>query len=267
MGLRTSAHEHSSAEDGYVLLAVMILVAVIMIGLASALPLVKRDIQRDQEIETMHRGHQYVRAIQLYYRKFHRYPPSIDALTGTNGLRFLRKRYDDPITRQDDWQAIPFGQNKAPLSMGFFGTPLNMGAAIATSGGMGGGNGIVGASPISGSSFTNSGVSGDQGSSTSDGTTDSGGSSSPWSGSAPGAPILTGQGIIGFTLASPKPSILVYKTKSRYNEWEFVYDPVTDALMHGMPPPPGTGLPPYIGAPGMGPSMPVGPSSTAPPSQ
>ena len=29
---------------------------------------------------------------------------------------------------------------------------------------------------------------------------------------------------------SPKQSILVYKKKNHYNEWEFVYDPVADQM-------------------------------------
>jgi len=36
---------------------------------------------------------------------------------------------------------------------------------------------------------------------------------------------------MGFEPASPKPSILVYKKKTHYNEWEFVYDPVAEQMM------------------------------------
>jgi hypothetical protein len=44
---------------------------------------------------------------------------------------------------------------------------------------------------------------------------------------------LTGQtfggaGIIGVTPASPKQSILVYKKKNHYNEWEFLYSPLSE---------------------------------------
>jgi hypothetical protein len=49
---------------------------------------------------------------------------------------------------------------------------------------------------------------------------------------------LTGQtfgggGIIGFSPTSTKQSILIYKTKDHYNEWEFVYDPLTELKMVG----------------------------------
>ena len=80
---------------------------------------------------------QYRRAIQLYYRKFHAYPPNVDALVKTNNIRFLRKKYIDPITGKDDWKPIMFGQNKAPTAMGFFGQPL-AGTTIAGIGPSGG---------------------------------------------------------------------------------------------------------------------------------
>jgi hypothetical protein len=40
-------------------------------------------------------------------------------------------------------------------------------------------------------------------------------------------------GIIGFSPNSPKQSIMVYKTKNHYNEWEFVYDPIVEQMMQG----------------------------------
>ena len=66
-----------------------------------------RSIQRDKELETIHRGEQYRRAIQLYYRKFQRYPTSIDQLVNTNQIRFLRKKYTDPLTGQGRLEADP----------------------------------------------------------------------------------------------------------------------------------------------------------------
>jgi hypothetical protein len=42
-----------------------------------------------------------------------------------------------------------------------------------------------------------------------------------------------GAGIIGFSPGSPKQSILVYKKKNHYNEWEFTYDPLAERMMGG----------------------------------
>ena len=107
------------------LLAAIFFLALLVLSLAVAAPRVAKSIQRDRELETFHRGMQYRRAIQLYYRKFHAYPPNVDALVKTNEIRFLRKKYIDPMTGKDDWKPVLFGQNKTPTAMGFFGQPLS----------------------------------------------------------------------------------------------------------------------------------------------
>jgi hypothetical protein len=81
-------------------------------------------------------------------------------------------------------------------------------------------------------------------------------SGSPASGTPTG---LTGQtfgggGIIGVSPNSPKESILVYKKKNHYNEWEFFYDPLADQMMQGG----NTGM---IGQPASATTTPVGPNS------
>ena len=262
-----------SSEEGYMLVAVIFLLFLLVLTLSIALPRVREDIQRDRDVETMHRGKQYIRAIQLYYRKFHAYPPNIDALVKTNNIRFLRKRYLDPTTGKDDWKPIQFGQNKLPTAYGFFGQPL----AGSTVGGigLGGGTGLSGTntpggngSPFGGgSSFgggSNSGSSGSSfgGGSSSAGSTfslgssnsssgansanggaagsgstsggngtDSGSGSSSGTDSGPTGPTFGGAGIIGYSPASPKQSVEVFKKKNHYNEWEFTYNPLADQQM------------------------------------
>jgi hypothetical protein len=46
-----------------------------------------------------HRGTAYMRAIQHFYKKFGKYPNKVEDLENTNNLRFLRKRYTDPMSR------------------------------------------------------------------------------------------------------------------------------------------------------------------------
>ena len=178
------------------LVAVIFMLAILIISMAVAVPMVRKSIQRDREVETMQRGKQYVRAIQLYYRKFHRYPPNIDALVKTNEIRFLRKRYTDPMTGKDDWKPIQFGQNKTPLAVGFFGQALGgavgagtgpggvTGATSAGSIGLGGsaGSGPAGSGSFGGSSSGSGGLGGG-GSSFSSGSSFSG-NGSPSSGSS-----------------------------------------------------------------------------------
>jgi type II secretory pathway pseudopilin PulG len=234
------------SEDGYILVAVIFMLALLIISLAVAVPRVRESIQRDREVETMNRGKQYIRGIKMYYKKFHAYPPSIDALVKTNEIRFLRKRYTDPITGKDDWKPIMFGQNKTPVAMGFFGQPL----AGSTLAGTGPG-GIAGASPIAGgdgssstsgsgpnsfsgtSSISGPGSSGTTGVMGATGTTGTSGTDQSGGGSLSSNQTFGGGGIIGFSPGSPKQSILVYKKKNHYNEWEFLYSPLADQMMQG----------------------------------
>jgi type II secretory pathway pseudopilin PulG len=246
------------SEEGYILIAVMFMLAILVIALSVAVPKISKQIQRDRELETMHRGKQYVRGVKMYYKKFGAYPPSIDALVKTNEIRFLRKKYIDPTTGKDEWKIIRFGQNKTQ-SMGFFGQPLGGStiAGIGPSGGNGltgspGVGGGIGSSPGAGSVFgSTSSTSTDPGTSPttpagatpgSPGSTGSSGGTDPNSpgtgvGSGTGSGTgLTGQtfgggGIIGVSPGGTKQSILVYKKKNHYNEWEFFYDPMVDQMM------------------------------------
>jgi type II secretory pathway pseudopilin PulG len=234
------------SEEGYILIAVMFMLAILIISMSVAAPLIKKSIQRDRDVETMQRGKQYIRAIKLYYRKFGAYPPNIDALVKTNDIRFLRKKYIDPTTGKDEWKPIHFGQNKTPTAMGFFGQPLT-GSTMAGTGPTGGGTGLNGTSAtstgLSGASSTGS----ISNSTDTTGTTSTSGAAASSTGGvdANGNPTssssttsstgLTGQsfgggGIIGFSPGSPKQSILVYKKKNHYNEWEFTYDPLQEQL-------------------------------------
>jgi type II secretory pathway pseudopilin PulG len=282
------------------MLIAIFLMALLVLSLSIAVPKIARSIQRDRDLETWHRGMQYRRAIQLYYRKFHAYPPNVEALINTNDIRFLRKKYIDPITGQDDWKPVIFGQNKTPTAMGFFGQPLAGNASTLAGIGPSGGAGLPGISPsgsgaglpgaqnnggFSGGGFNlnssdsgggqspsagasgstdNSGSSsgattgGDNSGTTGSATggTSSGGTSSTGTGSAssssPGGPTFGGAGIIGFSPASDKTSILVYKKKQHYNEWEFTYDPLSDMKTIGGS---NTGL---IGQPAANTTTPVG---------
>jgi len=99
------------------LVVVIFMLAMLILSLSIAIPRVRESIQRDREEETMRRGKQYIRAVQLYYKKFNAYPPNVDALVKTNNIRFLRKKYVDPTTGKDEWKPILFGQNKTPQAM------------------------------------------------------------------------------------------------------------------------------------------------------
>jgi type II secretory pathway pseudopilin PulG len=291
-------HRPQPSEEGYVLLAVMFMLVILIISMSIAMPKIAKEIQRDRELETMHRGKQYARAIKLYYKKFNAYPPNVDALIKTSEIRYLRKKYVDPTTGKDEWHPIHFGEAKTQ-TLGFFGQPIagsgSAGGSVLAGTGPSGGNGIAGASSIGGigssggfgssgglgssstfgssaggaSSFgsnpSGSSASGATGTAATDGsggstagsastdtsggaasggTSSGSGSGSSGIGSSPtgtgssgssafGGQTFGGGGIIGFSPNSPKQSILVYKKKNHYNEWEFIYDPLADMMTLG----------------------------------
>jgi type II secretory pathway pseudopilin PulG len=107
----------------------LLVVALMIIAAGVILPSITFEIRRDREEEMIHRGVQYSRAIRAYYKKFGRYPTKLEDLESTNNLRFLRKRYKDPLTGKD-FKLLHFGEVQLSLS------------------GIGMGGGIAGASPI-----------------------------------------------------------------------------------------------------------------------
>jgi type II secretory pathway pseudopilin PulG len=88
------------------MLFVFLLAAFVAISLYMELPRVVFESQRNREQALIDRGEQYRRAIQLYYRRYGRYPPDLDALENTDNRRFLRHRYKDPMTDRDEWRLI-----------------------------------------------------------------------------------------------------------------------------------------------------------------
>ena len=100
-------------EAGYSLLMVVFLVATSLVVSAAVATNVLTQGRREREEETVWRGEQYERAIGLYFRKFGRYPTKIDDLTKqTNGVRFLRQAYTEPMNREDgSWRFIYVGPN------------------------------------------------------------------------------------------------------------------------------------------------------------
>src|SRR5271170_5664796 len=173
-------------EEGFLLLGVLFMILLIMIALAIAAPKVADSIRRDKEEETIHRGKQYARAIQIYYNKYGRYPNTIDQLVKSDNQRFLRKRYLDPMTGKDDWRLIHYGEAKVP-AQGLFGQTVGQTGGISPTGatngtgstGFGGSSSPFGSS---GSSLGSGGSSFGSGSSTSP-FSNSGSSTSPFSNS------------------------------------------------------------------------------------
>lgn len=245
-------------EQGFMLVGVIVLIFLVFLALSIAAPKVARDLRREREVEAIHRGNEYVRAIQLYYRKFGRYPGTMDQLEKTSNIRFLRQKYPDPMTGKADWRLIHVGEAKTTVK-GFFGQPLagisggagGLGAASSmvssqpgstVNGAQPGATGLgsssgMGLSGSSGSGFSlgpssssssppsdpSSGQtvsnSGSAGSNSPTGSSGGLGSQSATSFSGGGAPI------VGIGLSHSGTSITVLNEQPSYQKWEFIYDP------------------------------------------
>src|ERR1022692_3305729 len=140
-------------QRGYIMITLMLALALITIALLTALPNIRQQVRRDREVELIHRGNAYMRAIQHFYKKFGRYPSRVEELENTNNMRFLRKRYTDPINRdpvtgkEKDFKFLhqqDIALNNGPV-LGQ--TPGQSGAG--GQGGFGGGQGGFGGSPSS----------------------------------------------------------------------------------------------------------------------
>jgi type II secretory pathway pseudopilin PulG len=205
--LHSSRNSARETERGFFLIAAIFAVTLIIIALAAGIPAIRGQIKRDREDELIHRGHQYTRAIQLYYRKFGRYPNSIDDLENTNNLRFLRRKYTDPITGKDEWRLIHYGEAQ----------PKPIPPYLSRPGGTGGGGGI----PASGLS---SGVSTAGATNASDMSTRVSNSTTNTPGVGP---------IVGIASTSDAQSLKEVDGKTKYSDWEFVYDPSLDPSRGG----------------------------------
>ena len=97
------------SESGFAMLMVFVLAAAIAIALYMELPRVVFESERAKEQILVDRGNEYKRAIQLYVRRVRKYPSKIDDLESTSNIRFLRRRYKDPLTGKDEWRLIHIG--------------------------------------------------------------------------------------------------------------------------------------------------------------
>ncbi|MGO8793468.1 MAG: hypothetical protein ACLQLC_01490 [Candidatus Sulfotelmatobacter sp.] len=279
-------------ESGYVLLTLLLMVALMGIVAMTVMVPLKFEMQRDREEEMIHRGVQYTRAIRLYYKKFGRYPTRLEDLENTNNLRYLRKRYKDPMNHNQPFRLLHYGEQGVTMG-GAFGGGIIPGATPVGGQGL---NGASGSAFGSSSGFGNNSAFGNQGSgfgnnssfgnsNSSFGNSNSGfgnnsnsafgsnagvnpngafaqpgssdqnngsqtpgqpgnnsttgqdsaqpasqgssnGQTSGFSGGS-GQPIASGP-IVGVASVSKDSTIRLYNKKTRYNEWQFLYDPSID---------------------------------------
>jgi type II secretory pathway pseudopilin PulG len=251
-------------SSGYILITLMLFITLIAMAALAVLPQIAQQVQRDREEELLHRGTEYMRAVKKYYKKFGRYPSRVEELENTNQVRFLRKRFKDPMTRdpkQNGEQEFKFVRMGDPLlsSLGISNPQLGQpgigqgpgqqGApGIGQTFGQGGGPQMVGApgggvrpaGPGDANTPQVTGLPGQQNTGTQntdstanagtagDAKPDASSSSSSSSESGPGGQVFGGGPILGVASSSKAKTIREFNKKNHYNEWVFVYDPRSD---------------------------------------
>jgi type II secretory pathway pseudopilin PulG len=241
LGQFKSKQNGRRSEQGYMLLYLLFLVAIVTISLVTIVPKLKFVLQREREQEMVHRGEQYRRAVRRYYRKMGAYPPTLDVLESTNNLRFLRKRYKDPINKNQDFKVV---------------TQIDLMKAMATS--LSNNNGIPGAQTL-GQPIGSDNPTGDAGTASgpvatapaattptpdpnanpSDPNSQAGVANSdpnnksplPFTPVVPQSQGPTGGGmggLVGVVSASNQETIRIYNKKNHYKDWLFIYDPTSD---------------------------------------
>lgn len=237
----------SRSERGYVLLILLLFVALLSIGFLAAVRKLDFQVKRDREEEMIHRGVQYSRAVKRFFKKFGRYPTSIDELESTSNYRALRKRYTDPMNRDPKTgKELDFKVMHLQDMQTSFNSPQAGVASVqdianrqaGSPGALNGGPGFGGNGPSS-----NAGGQ-DQQTDQND-TPDSTQAVSDQQGSENGTPpppqplaqqvgpngapqVFGGGAIIGVVSANKDKTIREFNKKNHYNQWQFIYDPSTD---------------------------------------
>jgi len=260
-------------EAGTVLLLVVFMAAAMLIAALVSLPRLVTQGRRQKETEMAWRGEQYVRAIRLYYRKYGRFPRSVEDFSKNPGnLHFLRKEYKDPMNEGDgSWRYIyvgPGGQvigsltrklpiGLIPLQAGVPGAPGTQPATGQTN--LFGGQSATTqpATPTPPATAAQVQPPGQQPATGDAPPVNPGDATDTPLPPAPEAPKQADQGasttdgavfggqLIGIGSKVDRKSVRFYKGYGKYREWEFIWDPAEEAAAAGglVPQAPGSLLP------------------------
>lgn len=229
-----------TGQDGYALLILVFLTTLVLVGTMSIGLRVLTEGRRQKEQEMIWRGKQYTRGIKLFYRKFGRFPTSLDQLTkpSVGNIRFMRQAYKDPMNKEDgSWRLIyvgPAGQLigslkphtngiQLPLAGGQPAAQGNPPVAVVAQPGVQGG---VSGAPAAGTPSSGA-TAGAQGTDSAGATTDS------QSASSGDTPTIVGGNIIGVGSKVNHSSVIVYEQAQNYRLFEFIWDPSKDAGVVG----------------------------------
>ncbi len=102
---RLGSTKRRSAEGGYSMVILIMIVTTLTVMTAVALPLWTAMGQREREEELIFRGLQYAEAIRVFQRRFGRYPVRLKELIEVKP-RCIRQLYTDPMNEEGQWGLI-----------------------------------------------------------------------------------------------------------------------------------------------------------------
>ena len=244
--VRKSEFFRRKPQRGYILLTLMLFFTLLAITAVAIAPNVIFELRRDREEELIHRGVQYSRATRRYFKKFGRYPTRIEDLENTNNIRFLRRRYKDPITGKD-FKLLHIGEVQLAMGRGIagatsIGQPIGTGPAGTTLGPSGPGgrradSGMPASlqptsqqpnAPPDGQTDAGSNSASSSSSTKSDSTNSASSTGTSGGGDKLAAQVFGGGPIVGVASTSKDETIREFNKKNHYNDWQFIYDPGTD---------------------------------------
>ncbi len=189
--------------SGYAMAGLLVAIGVMGILMSVAMPPWRTVTKREKEAELIFRGEQYIRAIDLYQRRFPGAYPTDLALLVEQG--FLRRAYPDPMTGEP-FEILTQGSAAAVLGET---TPPG---ETADGGGL---NRRSDRAGRAGFGSTGAGLGGRAGRT----------APSPFSSRSGGLGDDELGGIVGVVSRSSEESLLEYNGATRYNEWLFVHAP------------------------------------------
>jgi type II secretory pathway pseudopilin PulG len=196
-----------------VLLALLLGASLLVIAAAAMAPNIAMQIKRDREEELIHRGMQYRRAIHTFAKRTGHFPLRLEELENTNGTRYLRKRYKDPISGKD-FRLLHMADIAATGARLNTASPPTEGSADASTS-------QSGASPDASSPDA-------QADQTAPAAGVAGSPAAQLASSSAGASEFGGGVIYGVVSPSSKKSIREFDHKSHYNQWLFFYSTIYD---------------------------------------
>ena len=238
--------------------ALVIFLTAASILLTISVPSYVMEAKREQEKELIFRGEEYTRAIQKYQRTLNLLPTSVDDLLSSNGTRFLRKAYADPVSGEP-WRVIILNSDGTLTGSNIYPTMANVptttsvanvapapaqkaanqtngslslsnpfssgpGASMGAGGGTGLGTG--GAGVGAGGTGVGAGGAGVGGATAANNGQRPAGTGTPApAGAQPVQPQQQATpltGIVGIGSASKGTGVMVYNKQEQYSNWEFI---------------------------------------------